>query len=193
MRERALEESVEISTSPSPPNFEDEVTVQRARPVVPLERIEAKVRRRRFLFLGGAFAVGMILGAVSALLASYLELQTVPQSASEVAEVEVSPEPLAVASAGEESVEESAVPITPPSETTEKKRERSVKRGSDASHSRDERRLSEEEELRRIREAILVDQWQERRRRRVERRNRGNGGGRDLSNLDEIFEGPRRP
>lgn len=189
MRERALAESIENSTSPAPPNFEDEVTVQRARPVVPLEKIEAKVKRRRFLFLGGAFAVAMMLGAVSALLVSYLKLQTVSQFASEVSEVEVSPEPLAVA---EDNVE-AAVPIAPQRETTEKRRERSARRGSDASHSRDERRLSEEDELRRIREAVLVDQWQERRQRRIERRNRGNGGGRDLSNLDEIFEGPRRP
>ncbi|HKV32771.1 MAG TPA: hypothetical protein VJP89_00470, partial [Pyrinomonadaceae bacterium] len=62
-------------------------------------------------------------------------------------------------------------------------------------------RLSEEDELERIRDAVLVEQWEERRARRVERRERrelrerrrAQRSGRDLSNLDEIFEGPRRP
>jgi hypothetical protein len=43
---------------------------------------------------------------------------------------------------------------------------------------------------------VLVDEWQERRARRVwrrERRLRERYNHRDLSNLDEIFEGRRRP
>jgi hypothetical protein len=42
---------------------------------------------------------------------------------------------------------------------------------------------------------VLYDQWQERRARRVERRERRRAeryNHRDLSNLDEIFEGRRR-
>jgi hypothetical protein len=57
-----------------------------------------------------------------------------------------------------------------------------------------EPRLDEEDELRRIRDAVLVEQWQERRARRIERRERRRAQhrDRDLSNIDEIFEGPRR-
>jgi hypothetical protein len=62
----------------------------------------------------------------------------------------------------------------------------------------------EEDELRRIRDAVLVDEWQERRQRRAdrraerraerrERRRADRDSERDLSNLDEIFEGRRRP
>jgi hypothetical protein len=59
-----------------------------------------------------------------------------------------------------------------------------------------EPRLSEDEALRRIRDAVLIDQWEERRQRRVERRERRRSQhrDRDLSDIDEIFEGPpRRP
>jgi len=54
---------------------------------------------------------------------------------------------------------------------------------------------NENEELQRIREAVLYDSWEERRARRAarrERRNRVDHHDRDLSNLDEIFEGQRR-
>ena len=54
---------------------------------------------------------------------------------------------------------------------------------------------SEEEDLDRIRDAVLYDEWQERRARRAERRERrrlDRYNHRDLSNLDEIFEGRRR-
>ncbi len=51
---------------------------------------------------------------------------------------------------------------------------------------------SEDEQLQQIREAVLYEQWQERRARRVARRERRNRGDRDLSRVDEIFEGTRR-
>jgi ribosomal protein S21 len=52
---------------------------------------------------------------------------------------------------------------------------------------------SEEEQLEQIREAVLYEQWQERRARRAARRERRNRMyDRDLSNLNEIFEGSRR-
>ena len=53
----------------------------------------------------------------------------------------------------------------------------------------------EDEELNRIREAVLYDEWQERRARRVrrERRRLERYNHRDLSNLDEIFEGRKKP
>ena len=77
-----------------PPNFDDERTVLSARRVVPLEKINARVRNRRYWLLAGALVIAMMLGAASALVASYLKLRN---AAPPVAEVEVTPEPVAVA------------------------------------------------------------------------------------------------
>jgi hypothetical protein len=189
------------------PNFDDELTLQSARPVVPLEKIDAKERHRRHWLLGGAFALAMMLGAASALLASYLKLRNVPTVASEISEFETPAAPVAVTAepiggdqpATEDTVEtinieeQAPAPVTPkrvpvrrqqPAENrnTELIRPRTVTGDYD-------------DELERIREAVLIDQWEERRARRAarrERRNRMDHHDRDLSNLDEIFEGPRR-
>src|SRR5215213_4011635 len=83
--------------TPSPPHFDDELTVLSARPVVPLEKI-AKVNHRRHWLLGGAFVLAMLLGAGSALLASYLRLRSVPAAtAEEISQEETTPAPMAVA------------------------------------------------------------------------------------------------
>src|ERR1700752_1967534 len=81
------------------PHFDDERTMLSAQPVVPLEKINAKARHRKQWFLGGAFAVAMMLGAASALLASYLKLRNVQKAPAAVTqEVDVSTEaPVAVA------------------------------------------------------------------------------------------------
>src|SRR5215207_7773123 len=75
------------------PHFDDEQTLVSARPVVPLEKIEKKARHRRLWFLGAAFAIAMMLGAASALLASYLKLRNVPQTPTDQSATEVSVEP----------------------------------------------------------------------------------------------------
>ena len=73
-----------------------------------MEKINAKVRHRRHWFLGGAFAVAMMLGAASALLASYLKIRSVP---AEVTQVELPDTPVAavegIAEAAELAPEES--------------------------------------------------------------------------------------
>ena len=178
-----------------PPHFDDERTVLLARRVVPLERINAKVRNRRYWFLAGALTIAMMLGAASALVASYLKLRNV---ATPVAEAEATPEPVAVA----ESVP-AASPVVEETEQVQspKKSEPPVKRSPVAKPvdelykpSRPEK-VSEAEDLDRIRDAVLYDEWQERRARRAERRERrrlDRYNHRDLSNLDEIFEGRRR-
>jgi hypothetical protein len=198
------------------PHFNDEQTLRAARPVVPLEEIKARTRNMRLWFLAGAFAIAMMLGAASALLASYLKLRNVPPVAAEVAEQEPEAEREAVAVAETEPSEEDAplvesenpensepenseeevtlTPVTP-------KEQPAVRRRTVASHTaepderRDSRELSEEDELERIRQSVLYDEWQERRARRVrrERRRAERYNHRDLSNLDEIFEGRRRP
>lgn len=172
------------------PHFDDERTVQSARPVVPLERIEAKVKNRRRWFLGGAFALAMLLGAASALVSAYFKLRANPDpeirtlSVSSVSELPLE----AVLPAPEE--QPSLTPVTP------KRPAPRVRNRDYTNHPVERPRLSEDEELRRIRDAVLVDEWQERRQRRAERRERRRperDSDRDLSNLDEIFEGRRRP
>src|SRR4029079_7361706 len=84
----------------------------------------AKTRHRRQLFLGVAFALAMMLGAGSALIASYLKLRNAPQATSAVAVepdevpapvavVESSPSPTPIA---EEQVAETTPPVTPKKE-----------------------------------------------------------------------------
>lgn len=189
------------------PHFDDERTLLTARRVVPLEKINAKVRHRRTWFLGGAFALAMMLGAASALVASYLKLRNVPAATADVTEPEVAaPEatsaPLAVAASvpNENPVVEETEPApvvaeAPKREATIKRRP-VVKHTQDFPETRDTPTLSEDEQLNRIRDAVLVDEWQERRARRVMRRERrrlDQYNHRDLSNLDEIFEGRRKP
>ena len=191
------------------PHFDDERTLQSARRVVPLEKIDAKQRRRRHWLLGGAFALAMMLGAASALLASYLKLRNVPTVASEISEVETPSAPVAVATEpvqGEVPVTEDAVEtvdVEEPAATLEipkkapvVKRASTVNRNTELSRPRTVREMgNEDDELERIRQAVLIDEWQERRARRAarrERRNRVDHHDRDLSNLDEIFEGQRR-
>ena len=191
--------------TPAPPHFDDDWTMLSARPVVPLEKIEAKERHRRQWILGGAFAIAMMLGAASALLASYLKLRNVPNSESEISEVETHVTPLAVTdtmasqlplveNGGEiPTIDEFINPVTP----KKPKHKPAVRNNSDFTRPRVVREADEQDELNRIREAVLFDSWQERRARRALRRERRSGvdhhnRNRDLSNLDEIFEGPRR-
>ena len=182
------------------PNFDDERTVQSARPVVPLAKINAKLRHRRQWFLGGAFVVAMLLGAASAVISAYLKQREVPSS--EVAQLDVPSdapavleEPLpTVAPETIEAEEQTVTPVVPKRTINTATRPRLVNRETDPPLSTPN--LSEDEQLERIRQSVLVDEWQERRMRRVMRRERRRAdryNHRDLSNLDEIFEGRRRP
>ena len=187
------------------PHFDDERTLLSARPVVPLEKIEAKARHRRQWFLGGAFAIAMMLGAASALLASYLKLRNVPPAATEVsAEPEDAPAQVAVAESSpsdtpvietENAVETPLPPVTTKKEPAPKHKAVVVQPEPEPIQTHDTQQMSEDEQLNRIRDAVLYDEWQERRARRATRRERRRAeryNHRDLSNLDEIFEG-RRP
>jgi hypothetical protein len=191
------------------PHFDDERTLLTARRVVPLEKIEKKARHRRQWFLGGAFAIAMMLGAASALLGSYLKLRNVSQTAIEQpAEPDVAPASVAMAPvveatateepvADNENLETSSEEVTTPpkKEATVKRRPARVLHDNELLEQRDTRRMSEEDDLQQIRDAVLYDQWQERRARRALRRERRNEryNHRDLSDLNEIFEGRRRP
>lgn len=203
MNEYTFDSSVRTSLPAAQPHFEDEQTVLTARPVVPLEKIDAKLRRRKQWFLGGAFAVAMMLGAASALVASYLRMRSVPDAVNEVSRDDFTPVPVAVAeSAPSESpvvanVEDPApAPAIAPKKESPVKRQTLVRREPDFVDPRSTKELDEGEELDRIRQAVLIDEWQERRARRATRRERRRAeryNHRDLSNLDEIFEGRKRP
>jgi hypothetical protein len=187
------------------PHFDDELTVLTAQPVVPLEQIEKKARHRRRWFLSGAFAIAMLLGAASALVSAYFRVRNVPdpelQTTAESSEAEPETavtEPPVTASmlpVSEEPVGEEVEEVeAQPAPTPAPKRSAPVRITRHTSEPVFEPRLDEEDELRRIRDAVLVEQWQERRARRIERRERRRAQhrDRDLSNIDEIFEGPRR-
>lgn len=170
------------------PRFDDELTTLTARPVIPLEEIDAKVKHKRRWFLGGAFAIAMLLGAVSALASAYLKLRNVPDP--EIQTLSVAEPAVETPSPTVETVE--FVPERPKPRPKDRDKTETTER---IIRPVDDPRLSEDEQLRRIRDAVLVDQWQERRARRVERRERRRAQHRDrnLSNIDEIFEGPHRP
>ena len=167
------------------PYFEDERTVLTARPVIPLEQIDTKVKHRRRWFLGGAFAAAMLLGAASALVSAYLKIRNAPDP-----EIQS----LSLSSVFPQAPELPAVQVVP-----QRLKPRVIRNTDKTDRVIISPRLSEDEALRRIRDAVLIDEWQERRQRRVERREerrerrRAARSGRDLSNLDEIFEGRRRP
>ena len=187
------------------PNFEDERTLLTARRVVPLEKIDAKERHRRNWLLGGAFALAMMLGAASALLASYMKLQNVSPP-TEITEVEtpavpvaVIAEPVATELPVAEVTAETGLPEESVTSVTLKrlpvKRRPVENRDTNLVRPRIVQDGDDVDELERIRQAVLIDAWEERRARRAarrERRNRVDHHDRDLSNLDEIFEGRRR-
>lgn len=209
-----FDNSVNSPEQTAEPRFDDERTLLTARRVVPLEKINAKSRHRKQWFLGGAFAVAMMLGAASALLASYLKLRNVQKVPVEVSqEADVSPAPLAIAenppsdtetpvdevqgAAGAAETETLTAPDSAPKKQPVKRRIVVADRHDDYLPApTDNRQLNEEDELQRIRDAVLYDSWQERRERRALRRERRRAeryNHRDLSNLDEIFEGRIRP
>ena len=139
------------------PHFDDELTVLTAQQVVPL----AKVRTRRRLVLGGAFAVALLLGAASAVISAYFKLRNAPDP-------EIQPSSVL-------SVSETPPAVVEVAPARPKPRPRHTNKTVEP-----------------ITNPVLIDEWQERRERRVERPNSQHHN-RDLSNIDEIFEGVRHP
>jgi hypothetical protein len=179
------------------PHFDDRYVFRRAQQVVPLDKIRAQGRNRKLLFLGGAFAIAMMLGAASALLAVHLKQRSQITHLNTDLAPEISapsPEPETAAAAPLESTVDEEIPAPPVKrEVTPKKQQPAIaQRPRTVGSQPDEVQPTEEEQLEQIREAVLYDQWQERRMRRAARRERRNRGDRDLSHVDEIFEGPRR-
>jgi hypothetical protein len=203
MKEDVFDNPVELRTAVPAPHFEDRRVVMRAQPVVPLQEIRTKLKLRRLWFLSGAFAVAMILGAASALVAVRVKRiaanNEIPQI-EEPADATLAEAPPAQEepAADPETVAAAETPIHQSARITKSEpplaqRPRVVGRDREPLSSHSGVQPSEDEQLEQIREAVLYEQWQERRARRALRRERRNRGDRDLSRVDEIFEGPRRP
>lgn len=205
MKENVFENPIEVRTAVPSPHFDDRRVVQRAQPVVPLNEIRTRLRWRKFLYLGGAFAIAMVLGAAAALIAVHVKRSSsqvsqiqltnntepeteTTETAAAVVEPEPTPEP---SPAVEESpAETEGVPVI----SAVKKQRPHVVARENVPLTPETRGVapSEEEQLEQIRDAVLYERWQERRARRVARRERRNRDDRDLTQVDEIFEGRRR-
>ena len=165
------------------PHFEDELSVLTAQPVVPL----AKVRRRtKGWFLGGAFAVAMLLGAASAIVSAYFKFRNMPDP-----EIE----PTSVLSLSDATPENNLQVV---SVRRPRPRPRNTDQTEQLAIPNVQPVIPEDEALKQIRNSVLNEAWQERRARRVgriDRPDRRNLQHRDrnLSNIDEIFEGPHHP
>ena len=206
MKEELFENPVEVRTYMPSPHFNDRRVAQRAQPVVPLAEIRTKVRLRKLWFLSGAFVIAMMLGAASALVAVRVKRIAangeIPQIAepqpetTETAAVALPPiEEPAIVDSGEQIADSTTVEEEPGPRPAPKRQEPLAQRPRIVNSHRDRNAVhpSEEEQLEQIREAVLYEQWQERRARRAARRERRNRMyDRDLSNLDEIFEGRQR-
>ena len=161
------------SDSTVEPHFDDEQTILTARPVVPLELLDEKLKPKRRLFVVWAFAVAILLGGASGLASAYFKLRNAPDLP--VAQTE-SDEPLA-STVSESTLNEdrSASPSPVIEEPVAKlvlskrvvKLRPVTRRINDSFKSQP---LSEDEELLRIRQDILVDEWQGQVKRRAERR-----------------------
>jgi hypothetical protein len=204
MKEELFANPVEVRTAVPPPHFNDRRVVQRAQRVVPLDEIRSKLRQRRLWFLSGAVAIAMMLGAASALVAVRVKRIAANTEIPQVAEPEITATAAAQTPTEVDSIDDSAVaeeaPVQQPARptiTTPKRSEPLAQRPRVVDPDREMLNVrpgvqpSEDEQLQQIREAVLYEQWQERRARRVARRERRNRG--DLSRVDELFEGPRRP
>jgi hypothetical protein len=203
MQERALTNPVEQHSPLPEPHFNDQQTVLRAQQVVPLQEIRTKTRHRKMWFLSSAFVVAMLLGAASALLAVRLKQPIVAGAAIEVSEQPDNEDvstPVTIeqhATAASLATEIGGGEITEPAPPTGQSSTATRRRIAATNHSNSTTPVrkperSEEDELEKIREAVLFDQWQERRLRRATRRERRRAD-RDLSHVEEIFEGRRRP
>lgn len=194
------------------PHFDEEATLQSARPVVPLHEVKVQGRSKRRWLLGGALAVAATLGAVTASVISHgsrpEEASVVDRNADSNPAAGDFVSPSGEASGSSVNPSEAATSIPEPervetaSETNEisksavrvKKQvpQNSVQRQSDRAavspivdQGREDEILAEEMELRR-------QQRREARRMRRERRVERNSA-EGLSRIREIFEGSPRP
>lgn len=182
------------------PHFNDERTIQTARPVVPLNPFLRLLTKRRLAF-ATAFMLAALLGAGSALALIHLR-RPVDANLSEAAPEEAEPVAATEAQPSEDPNQSSTEAIAVESdlnksaETTEpaqrKVRPRLSRTVLETPESMPKVTISVKSNDSQP-QSRLVDEWQERRQRRVARPERPNNHyQRDLFRIREIFEGPRR-
>jgi hypothetical protein len=194
MKEDLFENPVEIRTAVPTPHFDDRRVAMRAQPVVPLDEIRTKLRLRRLWFLSGAFAIAMMLGAASALVAVRVKRIAANSEIPQIEEPEITAQVDPISVSTEPALDEPMKPSVIVSAPQKRQTPPALaQRPRIVNTDRDAVQPSEDEQLEQIREAVLYEHWQERRARRAARRERRNRGDRDLSRVDELFEGPRRP
>jgi hypothetical protein len=218
MVSKGFESAASVHSSMEEPQFVDERTVIAARRVVPLRKLRGGSHLRGGL-LAGAFALALVLGAATALLAVYLTSDQVDagvgaDNATDYVQPQQSstsqPGSVAVVNTKPDTAEPSEIELKtedPPTPAPHKKsilivtpkpdsQEAQQQDAPEASHPT-VTTLTEPtaEPVTIVHQPTLYDQWQERRQRRaarLERRSRDNYGDRDLFRIDEIFEGARR-
>lgn len=196
------------------PHFEEDWTVQEARPVIPLEEIKA-ARHRKFAFrLVGAFAIAVILGAITALVS--IRLKQTPSVPTEEA-VAIADDKPAVPTPNKTSEAETEVAELDDQPAAEEEKPAAEEERPAAEEEKPvvlSERKSAAPPVKPVRQIktkpepaaevdldntpeprpILVDQWEERRARRVmrrERQERRAQRNRDLIRIEELFEGKR--
>ncbi len=182
------------------PHFDEDWTIQEARAVVPLETIEAAKHRRLAFRLVGAFALAVLLGAVTAIVS--IRLRQAPAAAANESvaitddkrEETVESESTDVTDLDDQPIDEEETESLQPVTLKQPKSERPTKPIHEVK-TQFEPEPEPEPEVNTAPQPVLVDQWEERRLRRVqrrERRERRSQRNRDLTRIDELFEG-RRP
>ena len=164
------------------PNFDDELTILQARPVVPLKQFDERLQRKRRWFLFGMLALAMLLGAASGLISAYFKLHEVSEEqvlqsgvptlsvAEEAVPSTISEESNTANGAGNlltgfASLEEQQRKLFTPKRPAMRPRRAAI----NTNHAVSLPSLSEEEELHRIREALLTEDLKRRRVRPAER------------------------
>ena len=194
------------------PHFDEEWTVLTARPVVPLAELESINRKRTAIKLAGAFAGALLLGALVALASIRLkrdsQAEVVTPSAAELTQSTVAA-PVAEATVADAE----SIPVAETDDTTATESEQNppvavakapvrvkvAKRNENKSSSEVGREPASLESIAAevLSQPALVGQWEERRPRRVtfkQRRLQGHAHNRrDLTRIDEIFEGSQHP
>jgi hypothetical protein len=182
------------------PHFNDERTLQTARPVVPLNPF-LRVLTKRQLAFAGAFVLAAALGAGSALAIIQLRRPVEPNFSEAAKTEESETQPVAEAVSSEDPNQ--TLDQTPPAASSVDNTTESVPVRRTPRRAR-QAGVQTEQSMPRVTisikssdsqpQARLVDEWQERRQRRVSRPERPNNHHpRDLFRIREIFEGQRRP
>jgi len=196
-RDQHFEGSWHANSNGVAPHFNDERTIQTARPVVRLS-VFSRIFTRRWLALAGAFVLAALFGAGTALAIIQLR-QPVPTNLLEASEREESDEqPIADASTSEnESLPAESSPAVSDLESDTgsviaRRPTRPTRRAAvpETSQSTPKATVSIKTNDSQP-QPRLVDEWQEQRQRRVRPERPNDHHKRDLFRIREIFEGLR--